>query len=52
MVIITTGIIIIGFFSLIIIISKIYSTAGITNNKNNYKLVNNNEIKEYLLTTV
>lgn len=52
MVIITTGIIIISFLSLIIIIRKIYSTAGITSNKTNYKLVNNNDIKEYLLTTV
>lgn len=47
-----TGIVIISIFSLIIIIRKIYSTSGIINNKNNYKLVNNSEIKEYLLTTV
>lgn len=39
--------------SLILIVRKIYSTAEITNMKNdyNYKIVNN-DIKEYLLTTV
>jgi hypothetical protein len=39
--------------TLILIVRKIYSTAEITNMKNdyNYKIVNN-DIKEYLLTTV
>lgn len=52
MVIIDSSIVIISLISLIIIIRKIYITSGITNIKNNYRIVNNNEIKEYLLTTV
>ena len=43
---------IIGISSLIIIIRKIYSSAVISNIKKDYKIINNDDIKEYLLTTV
>lgn len=56
LIIINSGILIISIISLILLIRKIYSTATIPENeiktKNQYRLIKNSEIKEYLLTSV